>query len=637
MPIADWQSDGLMKKIIDNKLFKKTPWVLIAIAVVAVVFILVTVVAQSQSNQAFDAYIFDVKFVGDYRIADGDWRPLAGAKHISSTNGRVELKGVFVLCDSQTGEEVLKAGSGTVISLYLDHVSATITDSKGNKWVSDNENELFGKDVCSQVWTEYVFEGEEGDEVIITIDNPHGMGNSKAVDSFLSNLRIYNVENHKSLFYNVGAFQIVSTILLLVFLFVLLVVALFSTLLRIKYSQEIWLSWLLVLFGGIYFIFSWDKISIWSNWYTVNTFALGASMMLYMLTIHAIIASFFDGRLKKITAATTVLLGVSSLAAMIVSVATPIKFYNIYPYWTAIAIVTSLIILACILVKTVKSKSSGDVDTRKIKYVYIPAIAVLSAFIIDVIATVIGIWQGGILSIATLFLLLLVSVIIVGSVVPKSIRTMLDAKNIEAEKREMELQLQESQISIMLSQIQPHFLYNTLNSIYQLCETNPLLARTMVNSFAEYLRNNLSSLDEPGLISFKTELEHINTYLDIEKIRFDDTLEIEYDIECVDFLLPVLTVQPIVENAVKHGTSKKRGGGRVTISTREDNEFYIITVSDTGCGFDPTVHKDDGKRHVGIENVRQRLSNMCGGVLTIESEIGVGTVVNIRIPKEVKI
>jgi sensor histidine kinase YesM len=203
----------------------------------------------------------------------------------------------------------------------------------------------------------------------------------------------------------------------------------------------------------------------------------------------------------------------------------------------------------------------------------------------------------------------------------------------EAEKQAMEMKLQESQISIMLSQIQPHFLYNTLNSIYQLCETNPMRARSMVNFFAEYLRNNLSSLEEPGLISFETELSHIKTYLEIEKIRFEDSLEIEYDIKCVDFSLPVLTVQPIVENAVKHGTSKKRGGGKVTISTDENKESHIIKVFDTGCGFDPSKPKDDGKRHVGIENVRQRLFNMCGGSLSIESEIGKGTLATIIIPK----
>ena len=159
-------------------------------------------------------------------------------------------------------------------------------------------------------------------------------------------------------------------------------------------------------------------------------------------------------------------------------------------------------------------------------------------------------------------------------------------------------------------------------------------ARILVNSFSEYLRNNLSSLEEHRLIPFKTELEHINTYLDIEKVRFEDTLEIEYDIKCIDFSLPVLTVQPIVENAVKHGTSKKRGGGTVMISTDENKESYIIKISDTGCGFDPTQPKNDGKKHIGIENVRQRLFNMCGGTLSIESEVGKGTIATIIIPKE---
>lgn len=625
-----------MKRTTDKKLLKKIPWTVIAVVLLAAVFLTVAIVLQNQSHQAFDAYVFDVKFVGEYRIDDGEWRPLSSTKHISSTKGNVELKGVFVLCDAQTGEAILNAEKGTIISMYLDHIKATVRDAKGNEWISDNENELLGDGVCSQTWTEYVFEGEAGDEVVITLENPHIMANGKAVDSFLENLRIYNVENHKSLFYNVGVFQIIFGILLVVFLFVLLGVALFSALLRVKYTQEIWLAWLLVFFGGVYFIFCWDKIGIWSTWHAINMVMLGASMMLYLLTVQIIVVRFFDSTLKKIAIPSVVLLGTVSLLLSVASISTSIKFFDTYPYWIAAALFSSVIVLICTVVAIVKErKNTGLVASRKIKYVYVPIITVLIAFIIDAIFTVVGIWQGGVLSVIIFFLILLSSVVIIGRVVPQSIKTVVDAKNIEAEKREMELQLQESKISIMLSQIQPHFLYNTLNSIYQLCETNPMLARTMVNSFAEYLRNNLSSLDEPGLIAFTTELEHVKTYLEIEKIRFDDTIEIEYDIQCVDFQLPVLTVQPIVENAVKHGTSRKRGGGKVTISTREDDEFYIVTVSDTGCGFDPAVRKDDGKKHVGIENVRQRLSNMCGGVLTIESEIGVGTVVNIRIPKEV--
>ena len=258
---------------------------------------------------------------------------------------------------------------------------------------------------------------------------------------------------------------------------------------------------------------------------------------------------------------------------------------------------------------------------------------VIGVFLIAVAVALVAAWQGGVLSVCAFLLIVLVSGVIIRREAKKSVQAILEAQRIEAEKQAMELKLQESQISIMLSQIQPHFLYNTLNSIYQLCETNPMRARSMVNSFSEYLRNNLSSLEEPGLISFETELAHINTYLDIEKVRFEDTLEIEYDIKCVDFSLPVLTVQPIVENAVKHGTSKKRGGGTVKLSTREENGFYIIEVSDTGCGFDPTIPKNDGKQHVGIENVRQRLSNMCDGILSIESEVGKGTLATIIIPK----
>lgn len=270
---------------------------------------------------------------------------------------------------------------------------------------------------------------------------------------------------------------------------------------------------------------------------------------------------------------------------------------------------------------------------KRIPWTVVGVIFVALIAVITVIAAEIGVWQGGMISVCALVIIVLVSIVMIRRETKKSVQAVREAQRIEAEKQAMELRLQESQISIMLSQIQPHFLYNTLNSIYQLCETNPMRARSMVNSFSEYLRNNLSTLEATGLISFETELAHVNTYLDIEKIRFEDTLEIEYDIKCIDFSLPVLTVQPIVENAVKHGTSKKRGGGCVKISTEEAGESYVITVSDTGCGFDPAVPKDDGKRHVGIENVRQRLANMCAGSLTIESKVGEGTIATIRIPK----
>ena len=275
-------------------------------------------------------------------------------------------------------------------------------------------------------------------------------------------------------------------------------------------------------------------------------------------------------------------------------------------------------------------------EKEKISRIPNSVIGVVFVAVIAVIAVVlaeIGTWFSALISVCSIILIVIISIVLIRWELKRNVKGVLESQRMKAEKQAMEMKLQESQISIMLSQIQPHFLYNTLNSIYQLCETNPMRARSMVNFFAEYLRNNLSSLEETGLISFETELSHIKTYLEIEKIRFEDTLEIEYDINCDDFSLPVLTVQPIVENAIKHGTSKKRGGGKVTISTEENKVSYLIKVCDTGCGFDPSKPKDDGKRHVGIENVRQRLFNMCGGTLSIESEVGKGTLATIIIPK----
>ena len=136
------------------------------------------------------------------------------------------------------------------------------------------------------------------------------------------------------------------------------------------------------------------------------------------------------------------------------------------------------------------------------------------------------------------------------------------------------------------------------------------------------------------MISFEKELSFVKTYLDIEKVRFDDELEITFDIGVTDFKLPVLAIQPIVENAVKHGTSKKKGVAQLFISTIENDDYYEICIRDTGVGFDTKTYNDDGHKHVGIDSVRERLKNLCHGTLTIESEVGVGTCATIRIPKK---
>lgn len=205
-------------------------------------------------------------------------------------------------------------------------------------------------------------------------------------------------------------------------------------------------------------------------------------------------------------------------------------------------------------------------------------------------------------------------------------------KGLLLERQEKEITLWKTQI--MLSQMQPHFLYNVLTTISGMCEMqNATEARDVVNHFADYFRTNLESLDKEKTISFEKELEHIKTYLWLEKVRFDDSLNICYEIGTTDFTVPSLTVQPIVENAVKHGILPKDDEGTVIIRTYETSLDYVIAIEDDGVGFDLTEIQNDEYTHVGIENVTKRLEIICNGSCHIKSEKGKGTVVTIHIPK----
>lgn len=205
--------------------------------------------------------------------------------------------------------------------------------------------------------------------------------------------------------------------------------------------------------------------------------------------------------------------------------------------------------------------------------------------------------------------------------------------NIEKELIKKELALSETNNSLVLSQIQPHFLYNALTSIYRLCDVKPEEAKEAVSNFSKYLRGNLDSIKQTKMISFSDELKHLKAYLSLEKIRYGEYLNVEYNVGVSEFFIPPLTVQPLVENAVNHGVSDLPEGGAVTISTDEKNGYYEIKVSDNGVGFDPDATRNDGRSHVGIANVRSRLKIMCNGTLEITSEIGKGTTAIIKIPK----
>ena len=200
---------------------------------------------------------------------------------------------------------------------------------------------------------------------------------------------------------------------------------------------------------------------------------------------------------------------------------------------------------------------------------------------------------------------------------------------------EQQAELDKQRTMLMVSQIQPHFLYNVLTTISNLCVTDPEEAEETTVLFSQYLRTNLDSLRKSEPVPFKTELGHIRTYVELEKKRFKDKLNVEIDCPETDFLVPALGLQPIVENSVKHGIRGKDAPGHLKISDRKLDGGVEVIIEDDGVGFDMNAPlPDDGRSHVGMINVKSRLQQMCDAKVTVESSPGKGCKTVIFFPEK---
>ena len=355
-------------------------------------------------------------------------------------------------------------------------------------------------------------------------------------------------------------------------------------------------------------------------------------MMFYMLFVSGIITCFLKGT-KRIGYITTIVSGVSIGIYFVLPVLTDVYFYDTWLPWVVTQSAANVVLLGCLIKEHIAS-------SKKERWVHMGMALLVLAFEADVIATATGFWEGGFISKYVFLVLFVASLFVVLRLIPESINAAAKAKELElqrsrleAEKNIVAAELKESRISIMLSQIQPHFIYNTLGTIERMCLKDPQKANELVRNFSLYLRGNFSELDSVVPIRFAEELKHVEYYVNIEKVRFPD-MNIEYDVEATEFVLPALSVQPLVENAIKHGLMRLETGGTVVIHSYETPTHFCVSVKDDGVGFDTSL-PIDGKKHVGLRNIRGRLKAMVEGDLILESKPGVGTKAVIMIPKEV--
>ena len=194
-------------------------------------------------------------------------------------------------------------------------------------------------------------------------------------------------------------------------------------------------------------------------------------------------------------------------------------------------------------------------------------------------------------------------------------------------RQQVEISRQRANIAIL--QMRPHFIYNTMTSIYYLCDQDPKKAKQVTLDFTTYLRKNFTAIASEDTIPFSEELEHTRAYLAVEMAQFEDILSVDYDTPHTHFRIPPLTLQPIVENAVKYGCDPDSEPLHIVIRTRATDLGSEITVEDNGPGYEDA---DDNKPHIALANIKERLEMMCGAKMSISKRERGGTVVKIIIP-----
>ena len=584
---------------------------------------------NANSNQALNALVAQVRFYGEYRIGDGQWHQITEGEHIPATKGDVTLRGKFHML-TPDGEYVGIYRGDLPIAFYINHIGLTIYEGENEPDVVDMENPLFGDSACGVSWTAYSFDLRSDDPIEILIHNPHRYGNENAVDEMLSNLALWSGIDFEKGILASGESQREMGLFFVIVALAILGIALFSTLIHINNSKLLWLFGLVIVFAGIYFAYSAKGVSFWKDSIVSNTTILGCAMLFYMLFMSMGIVYFLETT-KKAGTLTVACLSVADAIFFVLPVFTDVYFYDTWRCWIVVQFAANVILLVCLVKECF--------CTMKNKWLYLCAILPLAAFGIDAAMTGWGIWEGGIASEYVFVVLFAVAMVVVLRIIPRGINAAaktreleLQRSRLEAEKNMVEAELKESRVAIMLSQIQPHFIYNTLGTIERMCLKNPEKAFELVRNFSLYLRGNFRELDSVTPIRFAEELKHVEYYVNIEKVRFPD-MNIEYDVETTDFVLPALSVQPLVENAIKHGLMRLETGGTVLVRSYETDTHFCVEVKDDGVGFDTKLPIEE-KTHVGLRNIRGRLKAMVNGELIIESQINTGTRAVILIPKE---
>lgn len=568
------------------------------------------------NNQASMPVPKGYTFTGEYSYDGENWYPYSEDCDMSALEGDVIVKGHL---DSDVFE-------GAVLNVYCNHIGLSIYVN-GELVYIDTPTEVrnYGIDLmasmCGKHWGQTLCpEITTQDEIEFRFINHHKHGNENAYKEALSSLLITPPDNTILEVYLESYIKPVEMVgyALLIVAVMLLGASLAAVVFKSSMVKRIFQIGVATLCVGGYVMFDVMMAFFMDELLVIKTYGSQLCLMLAVYFIGMMVCDALENGYKKVARVVAYGAGIIDVLVIAVVLKGEVLLYDTLYYWEmAQYVISSILIILCIL----ELKKEKKFNIELICYV-----CVYVALLIDMAGISYNIYYYG-MSFKSVYVIMLVVFFIY------AVKQVVIDHKASIKNKKLKEELEQSRIAVMISQIQPHFLYNSLTSVMDLCDKDPKQAKTAIADFADYLRGNLSSLKTENLISFSAELEHIEKYLKLEKLRFQDELEVVYDIQTRDFMLPALSVQPLIENAVKHGVGQKIGGGTVTIHTHETENEYIVSITDDGVGFVEGEYADNEGTHVGIENIKKRLDMMLNAKLEIESKKGEGTTACILIPK----
>lgn len=592
-----------------NRVRRTKPMIIILVILIAAGF-LTTIIKTHHSSQALTAFLLPIRFAGEYSLGGEPWQELTPASRLSADAGELRLRGHFDI-DFTLND---------VMFLYLDHTDMIIKINGQESVNTFKPTERISEDFCGVYWYEHLMRGITKDDYIeITLHSAHSFGHNSAYRDFVDRLYTAPVYFLRGVVLQMGSLSRLLALVGAVLSLLILGFSLAFSRMGLSSSGRLAILGLSSLLMSGYIALDTPDVALWSEVILTNTSCLQLCMMLAALGFGFFIADMFESEKKWIIWGALSILTIFDGTIIVLSGARVIRICSMLLPWVIAQGVVSFTLFGYLLYLFMKA------ETEKDKYLQLALLAMDVLILVDLAGSVLGWKHAGICSKTGFILLLMIFLVWTMHIAPEKYRQAMRANQLEGE-------LEESRIAVMVSQIHPHFLFNSLSAIRHLCRTRPELAWEAMGDFASYLRANTDALTSTKLISFSQELRHIQSYLKLEKLRMDERLNIVYDIQEEDFLLPPLTVQPLIENAVKHGIFYAKNGGTVRLSTFKKGGTVVIVVSDDGVGFDMEENSQaDDRVYVGIRNVQTRLSKMMHAQMTVKSEKGKGTTVTIRI------